>query len=351
MSTPTSRVLLALLLTSLTSLSAGCSVYSLTGDTMAGYATEHLTPYVLTTSDVQMACGMGASVGPLLLSFERVTDTPDRAAVLTYVTAALCAERAVWPEQLRALRAFKERNVAEAQDAQFAQKRAHAVAAARYWAAYQRAERLYPETLYAKEGECPELDDQGEFVTISAMIAGLQSVQHDRASGVLVGVPTDTPRKVLKRARCFDEAANKRWWGVPKALEAAIWLVVPGSGPKTGAELTTLAYDQLKKSATLGQEAGVRLADSVFAYAAHAMGDEATTKAVIKGFAASRAKTPSAQAWRLFDEVSALQLQALSDVLWTRAKGHRTPNELGAFWDDVSEATDLEAEDDLLDEL
>jgi len=348
------RRAVALTLT-LSALSSGCSVYKVTGDTLSGYTAEHLAPYVLGTDDVGMACEMGVSMGPLLLSFERVTASPDYAAVPTLLTSALCAEQQVWGEELRSVRAYRAKAISEYQDARTAQKRAHGLAASRYWKAYQRVERLFPIASYQSEG-CPELDELGELTMIMGLISGVQAVQHDRASGVMVGVPTDTPRKVITRAQCFNEEANRRWWGVPRGIEAAIWMVVPGSGPKgSPAEVQARSYQVLAESAELGREAGVRLVDSIFAYAAQAMGDEPKVREVISAFAKARAERPAAERWRLLDETSALQLRALSDLIWTREAGHRTPvGQLGQFWVDPEAQSADEGSgegDSLLDDL
>ena len=56
---------------------------------MSDYTVKHLSPYVLGTKDLGMACEMGVSMY-FLLSFERVSDSPDMAAIPTYMTAALC---------------------------------------------------------------------------------------------------------------------------------------------------------------------------------------------------------------------------------------------------------------------
>ena len=90
---------------------SGCSIHAMTGDVMTEYTTEHLTPYLLGTDDLDMACELGVSMGQFLLSFERVTSRPDQAAVSTMTTAALCAELAVSREELRGLRALKAQNI------------------------------------------------------------------------------------------------------------------------------------------------------------------------------------------------------------------------------------------------
>jgi len=54
---------------------------------------------------------------------------------------------------------------------------------------------------------------------------------------------------------------------------------------------------------------------------------------------------------KLLDEIAAQQLQAISDRLWTEAKGSRTPfNGLGSFWDDAVPTQD-ESQGSLLDNL
>ena len=316
---------------------------------MIDYTLDHLTPYILGTEDVGMACELGVSMGPFLMSFERVIDRPDQASVATMVTAALCAEQKAWDEELRALRAFKDQRVAEYKDARIAQKRAHGVAAHRYYLAYQRMVSRYGVT--CKEEEVGEID---QLTMVMGMIAGIQAVQHDRASGVMVNVPTDTPRKVARLSQCLE---SETWWGVPKALEAAVWLVVPNSGPKgSSEEIRAKAYEVFETQARIGHRVGVRLVDSIFAYGAYAVGDLKKVKEVISRHAKEVDETPAHQRWRLLDRTSTYQIQALSDKLWTEAKGHRTPHgELGEFWDvegsgSASEGED-EGDDDLFDDL
>lgn len=323
-----------------------CSRHSLVGSTMTDYTIEHLSPYLLSTDDVRMACELGVSMGPYLLSFERVMSPPDKAAIATLVTSALCAEIRVWTHELAAIRAFKRKQINENKDAMIAQKRAHADAARRYQHAYLRMERLYGE-------KCVEdADENTQLAMVLGFIAGIQAVQHDRASQVAVGVPTDIPSKISRQSTCLK---NKKWWGVPKALQAAVWLVLPTTAPKgSSTDIRKKAYAVLEKQMLIGHKAGVRLADSIYAYAAQAMGDTATVKKIITAHAASFNKKKSNKKWRLLDLTAHMQIQALSDKLWTEAKGHRTPHgELGTFWEDEEKTSseDQAEDDDLLDDL
>lgn len=331
----------------LTSFNA-CSVHKMTGDVMSEYTVQHLAPYVLGTEDLSMACEMGASMGPFLLSFERVTEHPDRAAIPTYMTAALCAEQRVWEASLRSIRAEVANKAAEYKDALVAQRRAHGEVASRYYHAYQRMRRLFGEGCDKVESETDQL------VMMMGLMGGLLAVQNDRASGVMVNVPVDVPRKVARQTKCLD---NQTWWGMPQALEAAVWVGVPNSAPKEipADQLKDEVYKRLDESAGLGRSAGVRLVDSVYAFTALALGDQDKVKHVIADFAKSRRETPSSPRWRLLDETSAAQLLFISDQLWTSKTGHRTQGELGQFWEEapkVSAQEDTSSDgDSLLDAL
>ncbi len=333
-------------LVSLLSLSA-CSIHGMTGDVMSDYTVKHLSPYVLGTSDLTMACEMGSSMGPFLLSFERVTDQPDMAAIPTFMTAALCAEQVVWEAALRAIRAENAGEAAAYKDALVAQKRAHGVVAHRYYSAYQRMNRLFGE-------RCADLENEDQqLVMLLGLMGGLLAVQNDRASGVMVDVPVDVPRRVARQVKCLD---NERWWGMPQALETAVWAGVPNSAPSEipADQLQSEIYKRMEANAQIGRRAGVRLVDSVYAFTALSLGDEERVKQVITDFARSRKEVKPNPKWRLFDETSAAQLLFISDQLWTQTKGHRTQQDLGVFWsEDSGEDTgeNAEDEDSLLDAL
>ena len=79
----------------------GCSVYKLTGDTMIDYGGDHMIPYLIQAGDTDVACATGLTMGGFLNSFERVTDSPHREAVVTLLSASTCSEREGWEAELR----------------------------------------------------------------------------------------------------------------------------------------------------------------------------------------------------------------------------------------------------------
>ncbi len=327
--------LLAVLLPTL--LNAGCSIYQMTGDVMSDYAVDHLTPYLMSTGDLRMACEGGVSMGGFLMSFGRVTDQPHQAAVSTLVAAALCAQEEAWENELRHIRALKLGQVAEAQDARIAEQRAHARAASRFWGAYQGLVAHYGEP----SDKCPKLDNKiDETLWLFGLTAAVQAVQHDRASSGAVGVPMDAPRKAARGIRCLN---NEQWWGVPMALQAAVWSIIPGAAP-SGED----PWKRLPEATSLGDSAGMRAARAMEAQAASSAGKPATLKTSITALAASVKAKKSPEAFLLLDQIAIKQAEALSDRLWTEAKGHRTPTGgLGTFWEEEKP----EEEDDLLEDL
>ena len=174
----------------------GCTVQSLTGDVMSGYATEHMIPYLLSDGDTDAACGAGLAFGSFLSSFERVTDAPHRAAIPSLLSAATCAENAAWENELRSLRAIKAGKPQEAKDARIAQQRALEIAAIRLYSAYKRTVIQYGEP----GTSCPELETEyDELVWMLGMMAAITGTQHDRAAGGAAGVPHGCAAKSCPR--------------------------------------------------------------------------------------------------------------------------------------------------------
>jgi hypothetical protein len=243
-----------------------------------------------------------------------------------------------WAHELRGLRALNRGDAAEAKDARYAEKGMHRIAAERFYKAYRYLVAQYGEP----GGACPALPEESdELAWLLGSIALAQAVQHDRAAEGAVGVPLDAPRKVAQSIGCLPD---ERWWGVPSALQAAIWTSIPGAAP-AGAD----PWAQLDAAAKLGEKAGMRTALAVRAQAASAQGRVDIMRDSIRRVAAAVQTRPSPPEWRTLDLLSESQIRYLSDRLWTEARGHRTPLDgLGTFWDDV---VPIAEDDDLLDGL
>ncbi len=332
-----STLLFAAPLVSAALLSA-CSIHALTGDMLTDYTIHHVTPYLMTTDDIGMACETGQSLGSQLLSYERVTDAPNEAGVTTLASAASCSEFEVWDAELRQIRAVRRGDTEEAIDARIAEKRWRLSAARRMLRAYHYLIAEYGEP----GGACPKFEeDEDEVTWLIGLITAASAVQHDRATGGMMRVPLDVPIKAARGMECLD---NKKWWGAPEALQAAVWLGVPGATPE-GED----PWARLAEARAIGGAAGMRIAHVISAQAAWSAGKMDLVREIIHELAVSREQTQPPARFQLVDVTAVAQAEAMSDKIWTKATGHRTPlGEIGTFPTD-EEA--VEEEDDLLDSL
>ncbi len=319
-------------------LSTCSTVYKNTGKVLIGFAEDETVPYVLASNDLDLGCSMSKAFVPFIMSFSRVTTQPDELAIMLYLLAGSCAEVKAWEEELRYLRAVYSKNVLEAQDARIAQKRFLNQAARRQLAGYNSLVLAIAEP----GGECPRFNsDDEEFYWLIGLLDGLQAMLNDLASEGNANVPLDIASKVGRGASCLD---NEQWWGLPKAIQAAIWVTIPGNKP---ADVDPLKV--LDQSMQTGLQQGVRISQVLGAQIHMGLGHTDQVKAIIRRHQEAKTQTSTVPAFKLLDEFTTLQLQTISDRLWTEATGKRTPIAgLGTFWDDPKKTVDTINIDDML---
>lgn len=320
-------------------LLSSCSlVYKTTGDVLIGFAENEAIPYALASSDVDLGCAISGAFTPFVLSFSRVTTSPHELATMMYLFAGNCAEIKAWEEELRYLRAIYFKNALEAQDARIAQKRFLNQAAKRQLAGYESLVKALGEP----GGECPKFDSPNEeFYWLIGLLNGLQATLNDLASESSANVPLDIASKVGRGAVCLD---NDKWWGVPKAIQAAIWATVPNNKPDNVDPIEELAL-----AMQTGLRKGINVASVIAAQVHIGLGNIDQVKTIIRRHKEIKAQTLNTPEFRLLNEFSALQLQAISDRLWTEATGKRTPiSGLGTFWDDHNDKIKTINIDDIL---
>jgi hypothetical protein len=323
---------------------SGCGVvnhmmYKTTGDVMQGFSRSHTVPFLMESNDLAMGCAMSEATAPLLMSFGRVTNEPDQLAVMLYLSAGGCAEEEAREHELAALAALHAMNGNAAEDAMIRQKRAHTVAARRYYSAWQHHNAHYGNPA---DGECPDFDDDmDEFIYMAGLLSGLQALNAQIQSTSSIGVPANVGSIAARATSCLD---NEKWWGAPMALRATVWAMIPGAQPD-GED----AFERLAIADEQGEAAGVRLPHVFHAIAALNKGDEAMVREVIREHAESVENTPSNEDWRFVDAMATDMIVAVSDRLWVENTGHRTPmGQLGTFWDDQQEEVETMDLDDLL---
>jgi len=305
---------------------------------LSTYAVEHMAPYVLSSEDMYMACEDGRSIGNLLMSFERVTDSPDKAAIMALASAGMCGEFASYEAEIAHVRHLNAGRVGDATDARILQQRLSARAAARFARAYQRLVDAYGEP-----GEsCPELGESDEVLYLLGLSGGMLGVLFDRAANGVVGVDMGIPAKVLRATECLDD---ERWYGIPGALKGALYTNIPGSAPE-GVDPWKLLDDAAAK----GEQTGVRLARALQLKAAIGAGKTEKNREYIASHFVSLKNTPSPSRGRLLDLYATTMIQHFSDLIWVEDTGHRTPiGQSGTFWSEPEVEDD--DDDDLLEGL
>lgn len=317
----------------------GCTlVYKGTGNVLIGYAEDEGVPYVLAADDIALKCSMVEAFAPFLLSFSQVTTPPDQLAILFYLMAGNCTEFKAWEQELRYLRAVHAKNSSEAQDARIAQQRFLGQAARRQLTGYRYLAKAFVEPGL----ECPDFSsDNDELYWLIGLINGIQAIINDIASGGTVEVPLDIAAKVGRGAACLN---NEKWWGTPEAIQAAIWITIPGNRP-----IDRNPEQILNQSLQMGLQQGIRIPQVLAAQVYLGQGDIEEVKQIIRNHAALMKQTQASQTYNSLNEVSRLQIQAISDRLWTEATGMRTPlGKMGSFWDDPDKAVETIDIDEIL---
>lgn len=302
------------------------------GKILVGFVEDHAVPYVLKTDDVAMGCVMSEALTLLIPSLDQMNASPYKLAVMFDFLSGSCAEFKAREEELRYIRAIHVKNVTEAQDARILQKRFLNLAARRQLKGYLNLELAFPEM---PGNMCPEFTSwNDEFYWLVGLMDGLQAVLNDLASEGSAKVPLDISLKVGRGASCLD---NKRWWGLPDAIQAAIWISFPGHKPVAIEPLSLL--DQAVET---GLQQGMRISQVIAAKIHIGLGNSERVKEIIRSNVQTRSKVSANPDFLFLDQVANIQLQAISDYMWTEATGKRTPiGGLGTFWDDPKSTEDI----------
>jgi len=304
-----------------------------TGDAVTLLAEAHVVPQLLMSDDMAAGCTGAEALGSMVSAIGRITEEPWELEVLLGLGGGGCEEGRAFDQELAYLRFIRAQQPDMAQDALIAQKSHHVKAAKRY---YKGWEALI-EFNGGKEigGECPDLEQEfDQIVWLAGLVNGLQALNHDILSGIGTGVPKNIAAQAERGVGCLD---NKTWFGVPLALKAAVWSLLPGALPEG-----ENAWERLEQADAIGEQAHVRLAHVFHIISAYSKGDMERVRTVIKRHAAQIEEHKSNAQYRLFDAAATEAITRVSDRMWSEAVGHRTPmGQLGSFWDENA-ADDIE---------
>ncbi|MBY6104711.1 hypothetical protein [Marinobacter nauticus] len=302
---------------------AGCSanpVYSTTGVVLSSYAETEATPYVLEMTDARMACSLGESLDPLVYSFGRVTAPPATTGSLLMLLAANCSEYELMEAELEFLRADYEGETRAAKHYREQVKRLNAEVANRRILAFNRAMLAYDFNPSAETLECPFLyNDQDELTFMLGLVTGLQAIVNDANSGGVAGVPRNIAPEAERAMRCLD---NEKWGGIPNAVRAVVWLLLPDTRPS----LSPDPWVVLQNSSQLGFDRGFRVSSALEIVAAETFGRPEVKEQAIASAAAAEDSMEVSNAFPLLDAVAKRILVHASDKHWVAEYGYRTPS-------------------------
>lgn len=304
-----------------------------TGDTVTLLGEAHIAPYLLTTDDLESGCTGAEALTSMVMSLGRITEEPHELAVLLHLAAGGCEEHHAFESELAYLRYIRKQQPDMAQDSLIEQKLHHLKAARRYYIAWKQLIKYNDDKEIGDE--CPELEQEfDQIVWIAGLASGLLALNNDILSGIGIGVPKNIAAQAERGAGCLD---NRVWFGVPLALKAAIWSLLPGALPDG-----ENAWERLEQADIMGEKARVRLPHVFHIIAAYSKGDMERVRTVIKRHAEQIEKYKSNEQYRLLDVTATDVITRISDKMWTEAMGHRTPvGGLGTFWDENA-ADDIE---------
>jgi len=332
------RILTASVVALSTLTMSGCAlVESATSGVTLNILEEGFTPPALQMGDVDMGCTFATANGPLVGAARNFYGDPSLMETVLLQSASVCSDAKALEEELRYIRASREKRSDDAQDARINQKRLMATSAHRQSDSFLRMRTKLEQKYFFKYGSnCPRFKrDFDEMVYLLGSISGVQAVQSDMGAQQAVGVSLDIPPQVEFAMTCLN---NQKWWGAPQALRAAIWSIIPGGADGKDVKGT------FESSMAIGEQAGVRLPHVMAALAAQSADDTAGVRAAIKRFA-SVENFKVNKDYRLIDAIAEVQMMNISDRMWTQNTGSRTPfNSLGKFWDDKASGPAIDAD-------
>ena len=292
-------------------LLSGCSVQKMAGEKVLSFTHDEAIPYLMSQGDLKSACQMGQSMGPVVASMTRIELNPDNIGIATNMASGMCAEFEQREAELDRVRALFEGLSPAAQDALIREKQGHRLAALRMSAAYENAVKTYGDFT----DKCPKYESStDELLSLLGVASGALALLHDFNSEKSVGISLDVPVRIEKAAKCFDD---NKWWGMPTALRAAIWLSIPGSGPEGVDPL-----EAMQKAAENGDKQGVSLARAMLVMMAATVGNnEVKCKAIAEMPDASTQNSDYA----MLNAYAAGLITHQADIAWTKENGYRAP--------------------------
>lgn len=310
-------------------LLAACSPNRLMGTQLNNFSMEHVVPKAMTLDDPVLICHGNESFIPLLLGFTEFDVDTDIMLSISYTGAAMCTESEAAEKELWYMLASKQGWYNVAMDARIAQQLLNRDAGNRQVKAYNYMAHYFKKhyNYDIGEGKCPTIyKDLEQQVLLTGATSALQALQNDIASGRLVDVDMSLPSKVTHAMSCLD---NEKWWGEPKAMQAAMRTILPKDSDDEVA-----AWKELQEATDIGLQGGVRLSHAIYASMAATKGRDDLLRDALKRFEAIPPASLNPK-YKLLNQMAEVQVRKIADRYWMQNQGHRAPTtNFSQFWDE-----------------
>ncbi len=330
----------------------GCSqlIYKPAGWVASDFAQRHLIPDMMNSDRLDSGCALSLAGQPVFSSLDQIADMPADISIMLDLSNGFCLQQQAWEKQLEVIRYQKSGQLSQARDSRIAAQRLWQVAAKRL----QNAWVLFEQDQLANRpaGQC-DLSEQQQLSWIMGISAGMQAVYSDTQAASGMNVSREIVIKAWKNLPCLD---NQRWWGIPNAMQASIEIMLPHlqNTPRNLSQQQDNSANQQSPEALLqtalntGEQQGIHLAHLLAMQVAINQQNNQQVKQLIRQYA-NAAPVQQPENGMLFETMAQLQIQAISDQIWTEEIGYRTPpGQLGKFSSDPVAKKETIEIDDLL---
>lgn len=326
----------------------GCShnpISYTTGIVLEVIVENETYPYVLAQDDPDTACNLGRSFEYFLGSVNEMTDLDNAYFAMMPLLSSVCSEYNAREAELRSIRALRKGDVEGAKDARQLQKQWLATTAQRRSNSFDIGIKVYDFQSTLSSYECPYLHAElDEISFLLSLTMGALAIKNDAESGMVTGVSRNIVSTILNGANCVD---NEKWGGVPQALQATLWILLPNKKP---ADIKKNNWEILEYASRSSTRVGTHLGNSLHAVAAEIAGNKAEMyKALTLYKETAGDEAFNKGDFKLIDKISIGIINDISNVLWTSEVGSRTPfGQLGNLPSTITNANDNSEELDSL---
>ncbi len=316
---------------------SGCSLlHKPVGATLISYAEIEALPFFLAETDPDLLCLSGTSLLPLLESFKRVEVETSKIGISLFLLSGFCAEQDAHTLDISELLSDKNERYVDAISYASLKKRTLALAAKRQYRSYQN-------TLLAFSGNPPEKcpsfsDDIDTLQFLLGYLQGLEALLNNGKSGSMANIPLNISNDIYRAMNCVE---NKKWWGVPTAVQAALLVFLPELNRNDSERIDDILQESIKE----GWKSGVPLAETVALAAWEGQGKHKKIETLLQNHYQNNIESNYDQRWLAITRISNRHLDNYSDHQQLSKGNSLTPEQAEPFLIEATPSYDLDLDD------